>query len=84
MPAVDQLAAERAGVEPPGELVRKTREDAFANLAAPSTRALGDVQTLGPGDLQELLEERPDLPRRLGVDAQPAAGLEREAVAGPA
>jgi hypothetical protein len=39
-------------------------------------RLLADVQALGRGDPQELLEQRTDLTRCLGVNAEPAAALD--------
>src|SRR5581483_12133059 len=35
-----------------------------------------DIETFPAGNFQKLLEERPDLPRRLGVNAEPPASVE--------
>ena len=69
-----ELAPEGGGVEPAGEVVGESGEDAFAHLV-PHHAPLGHVETLGACYGHELLEEGPDLARALGVNPQAAAGL---------
>ena len=75
-PAVHELAAQGPGVQAPRQVVGKSGQDALAHLR-PVDAPLGGVEALGLRDLQKLLEERADLAGRLGVDAQPAAGVQR-------
>jgi hypothetical protein len=60
---VDQFAAQRAAVQPLRQLVGETRQHALAHARRRVLRLLADVESLLLGDLEELLEQRSDLPR---------------------
>ena len=75
-----QFAAQRAGIEPARHPVAEADQDALLQrFVRNGSRGLVS-EPFAPRDAQELLEQRPDLPRRDGVNAEPAAGLEAEVV----
>src|SRR6185503_15068826 len=77
---VDQLAAKRARIDPSREMIGETDEQAFLQRFA-RRWFLAHVESFALGDLEKLLEQRPDLPGRLRVDAQFLATLHVVAVA---
>jgi len=72
--AMHQFAAERAAIQAAGHAVAEPEQKALLQGGV-RHGARGGVEALAPGEVQELLEERADLPGRGGVDAQAAAGF---------
>jgi hypothetical protein len=52
---VHQFAAQRAAIEPPGQMIRETHQHAFSHRSAVDP-LLADIEPLVRGDLEKLLE----------------------------
>ena len=78
-PPVHEFATERAGVESASDAIREADEDALLQRLVRDFAGL-HFETLAFGDAEEMIEQRPDLSCRDGVDAKLAAGIEPEVV----
>ena len=82
-PVVNEFAAQRALVQPPRHAVAENpMRMHFCNASSFTSRGFVSRPSLF-GDAEELFEQRPDLPRGDGVDAELAAGVEAELVFAP-
>ncbi len=73
-PAMDEFAAQCPLIHPPRHAIAETDENAFLQRLVFHFARLR-VEAFVLGDAEKLLEQRPDLPRGDGVNAQLAAGV---------
>src|SRR6185295_16957426 len=76
---VHELATKRALVEPQRDAIREPDEHTFLQRFILHVTRFR-VEPFAFGDAEEMIEQRADLPRGDGVDAELAAGIEAELV----
>jgi hypothetical protein len=73
MSAVDKIAAERPGIDPFGQMIRKANQHTFSKcFSIEFVDFFIDVQALVTGNLDELFEDRSDLLGDGIANAKPA------------
>jgi hypothetical protein len=74
-----QFTPQRPDIHAVGQMIRETYQQALLYRLAVQ-RLLTHVESLASRDIEELFVQRPDLPRCLRVDTEPATALDVESV----